>query len=470
MYDIGLIGLAVMGENLALNLAANGFRVAVYNRTPDKVTRFLAGRAQGTSCAGATSVAELVQLLKPPRSILLMVKAGEPVDAVIAELTPHLAAGDIIIDGGNSLFTDTQRRCQQLECYGINYLGLGVSGGEQGALTGPSLMPGGSRQAYSQVEPLLTAIAAKVDGAACCAYIGADGAGHYVKMVHNGIEYADMQLICEAYALLKQVAGLTTAELTATFTKWNQGELDSYLMAITADIFKATDELTGQPLVELILDKAGQKGTGKWTVESGLTLGVPVPTLAEAVFARFMSAYKHERLAAATILQGTAAPKLTQRAEFIQAVHDALYAAKICAYAQGFALLTAAGTNYGWELKPGTIARLWRGGCIIRAQFLERIAIAFEQEATPVNLMVAPFFAAELNRVQANWRQVMTIARQFGVALPAFNSALDYYDSYRSELLPANLLQAQRDYFGAHTYERVDRQGTFHTDWQRLKL
>ncbi|VBB05263.1 6-phosphogluconate dehydrogenase signature [Lucifera butyrica] len=464
-YDIGLIGLAVMGENLALNMANKGFQVAVYNRTVAKVDSFLQQKATGKPVGGAHSVAELISMLAKPRKILLMVKAGGPVDDMIAELVPHLEQGDIIIDGGNSFFADTRRRYEALKKQGIRFIGLGVSGGEEGALHGPSLMPGGDADAYGQVAPIFTTIAAQVANGSCCSYVGPDGAGHYVKMVHNGIEYGDMQLISEAYFIMKHALGLTAPELNAVFSNWNQGELNSYLIEITAEIFLQTDEQTGAPLVEIILDKAGQKGTGKWTSQSALELGVPTPTITEAVFARCMSAYKTERLAAAGILTGPSVRYDGSGEKFIQAIQDALYASKICSYAQGFALLKAAGEEYSWNLNYGDIALLWRGGCIIRAQFLDRINEAFRQDPKLPNLLLDPFFRDVLARVQSNWRLVVKVCKELGIPTPAFSASLDYYDSYRQAVLPANLLQAQRDYFGAHTYERSDRQGIFHTEW-----
>jgi 6-phosphogluconate dehydrogenase len=465
-YDIGLVGLAVMGENLALNIAGKGFRVAVYNRTVAKVDAFLAGKAKGAGLGGARSAAELAGLLSRPRKIILMVKAGQPVDDMIAEFLPYLAPGDIIIDGGNSFFQDSRRRYFALKERGIRFLGLGVSGGEEGALHGPSLMPGGDREAYDQLAPVLTRIAAQVADGPCCSYVGPDGAGHYVKMVHNGIEYADMQLICEAYYIMKQVLGLSAAELHAVFAAWNKGDLDSYLIEITSDIFARLDEVTGRPLVELVLDKAGQKGTGKWTSQSALDLGVPTPTITEAVFARCLSAYKDERLQAASLLPGPAAGFGGDTHAFVTAIHDALYAAKICSYAQGFALLRAASAEYGWNLNYGDLALLWRGGCIIRARFLDSIKAAFAQAPGLPNLLLDPFFRSVLAKAQDNWRLVVTTCKALGLPVPAFSSSLDYYDGYRQAVLPANLLQAQRDYFGAHTYERVDRPGVFHSEWK----
>lgn len=468
-YDIGLIGLAVMGENLVLNMASKGINVAVYNRTVSKVDDFLVNKAQGQTIGGAHSIEEFTAMLAKPRKIMLMVKAGKPVDAMIAELLPHLDKGDIVIDGGNSFFEDTRRRTEELAAKGIRFLGMGVSGGEEGALKGPSLMPGGDRAAYEEVAPIFTRIAAQVADGPCCAYVGPDGAGHYVKMVHNGIEYGDMQLISEAYYIMKNALGLSAEELYQVFAKWNEGDLDSYLIEITRDIFTKYDAETGKPLVEVILDKAGQKGTGKWTSQSALDLGVPTPTITEAVFARCMSAYKSERVAAATILTGPDAQYEGNREQFIEAIHDALYASKICSYAQGFALLKAASEEYKWDLNYGDTALLWRGGCIIRARFLDRIKEAFQRDANLANLLVDPFFHSIIDRVQANWRLVVKSCKELGIPTPAFSASLDYYDSYRRAVLPANLIQAQRDYFGAHTYERVDRAGVFHSEWLESK-
>lgn len=469
-YDIGLIGLAVMGQNLVLNMLEKGFSVAVYNRTVSKTEEFVAGQSLAASLAGSRSIKEFVELLTKPRKIMLMVKAGQPVDAMINELLPYLTPGDIVIDGGNSFFTDTQRRSQHLAERGIHFIGMGVSGGEEGALHGPSLMPGGERSAYEAIAPIYTRIAAQVAGGPCCTYVGPDGAGHYVKMVHNGIEYGDMQLISEAYYILKKALNLSADELHEVFAGWNLGVLNSYLIEITGDIFLQQDEYTGKPLVEMIQDKAGQKGTGKWTSQSALDLGVPVPTITEAVFARCMSAYKDERVAAAALLAGPEHPYQGDRQQLITAIHDALYASKICSYAQGFALLKAAGETYGWQLNSGDIALLWRGGCIIRAQFLDRIKEAFTAIPDLANLLVAPYFRDELSRLQKNWRLVVATCKELGIPVPAFSASLDYYDSYRQAALPANLLQAQRDYFGAHTYERLDRPGTFHTQWQKNDL
>ncbi len=464
-YDIGLVGLAVMGENLVLNMAGKGFKVVVYNRTVSKVEEFLGKNKEYSTLGGAHSIANLVGMLDRPRKIMLMVKAGNPVDDMINELLPHLEEDDIIIDGGYSFFEDTRRRTAYLEGKGIRFVGAGVSGGEEGALKGPSMMPGGNAKAYEELAPIFTRIAAQAGGRPCCSYVGPDGAGHYVKRIHNGIEYGDMQLISEAYYIMKNVLGLSTVELHEVFAKWNQGELDSYLIEITRDIFTRQDEITGQPLLEVILDKAGQKGTGKWTSQSALDLGVPTPTITEAVFSRCMSAYKEERVAAAKTLTGPTKQYSGDKKAFIQAIHDALYASKICAYAQGFALLKAASVEYHWNLNFGEIALLWRGGCIIRARFLDRIEESYAQDGKLVNLMMSPFFSEILTKAQDNWRLVVITCKELGIPVPAISASLDYYDSYRSAVLPANLIQAQRDYFGAHTYERTDRPGIFHTNW-----
>jgi 6-phosphogluconate dehydrogenase len=464
--DIGLIGLAVMGENLALNIESKGYRVAVFNRTTSVTEAFEAGRGAGRNFVFAKTLEDLVASLKPPRRVFTMVKAGAPVDAVQEQLIPLLSPGDILLDGGNSLFSDTVRRAKRAEEHGLLYIGTGVSGGEEGALKGPAIMPGGHAAAYDAVGEILCRISAHVDGEPCCAYIGPDGAGHFVKMVHNGIEYGDMQLICEAYWLLKNLLGLSAAELHQVFAEWNAGELDSYLIEITRDIFARTDPETGQPIVDIILDRAGQKGTGKWTSQIAFDLGVPAPTIAEAVFARCLSALKTERVAAAGQLPGPAArPYEGDRAAFIEAIRVSLYASKICSYAQGFALMAEAGREHGWSLDFGQIAKLWRGGCIIRARFLHRITEAYQRDRGLANLLLDPFFRDIMAAAQEPWRHVVATATRLGVAVPAFSSALAYYDGYRSASLPANLLQAQRDYFGAHTYERVDQPGAFHTEW-----
>lgn len=465
--DIALVGLAVMGENLALNIAGRGHRIAVYNRTAAKARAFLAGPAKNLPVRGAETLADLAAMLTRPRKILLMVKAGQPVDDTLAALRPHLESGDIVMDGGNSHYADTRRRHAKLAAAGIRFLGVGISGGEEGALTGPSIMPGGDPDAYVAVAPILTGIAAVVAGRPCCAYVGPDGAGHYVKMVHNGIEYGDMQLIAEAYAVMKNLLGLDPAAMQDAFRRWNEGRLQSYLIEITADILGRRDDLTGRPLLDLILDKAGQKGTGKWASQDALDLGVPVPTITEAVYARCLSAYKDERLAAGRVLAGPGGAWHGDRAACLAALEDALYAAKICSYAQGFALLRAAAREYGWDLDYGQIALLWRGGCIIRAGFLDSIAQAYGRDKNLANLLLDPFFAAELARSQAGWRETLAACQRHGIPAPAFAASLAYYDGYRSPVLPANLIQAQRDYFGAHTYERTDRPGSFHTDWTK---
>ncbi len=468
--SIGLIGLAVMGENLALNIERNGFPIAVYNRSRDKTDKFVATRAAGKNVKPTYSIPEFVAALESPRRILIMVKAGAPVDAVIDELKPHLDPGDIIIDGGNSLFADTDRRTVELEAAGLQFVGMGVSGGEEGALNGPSLMPGGQETAYKELEAILTKIAAQVDDGPCVTYIGPKSAGHYVKMVHNGIEYGDMQLIAEAYDLLKTGLGMGAAELHETFAAWNATELESFLIEITAAIFTKLDDETGEPLVDKILDAAGQKGTGKWTVQSAFDLGVPIPTMIAAVTARVMSSYKQERLAASQVLTSyTTARYHGDRAEFIDAVRDALYCSKICSYAQGMALLSAASQEMGYHLNLGEIARIWKGGCIIRAVFLDKIKQAFQRHPGLPNLLVDPDFKHTILSKEAAWRLVVGAAARMGIPVPAFSASLDYFDSYRRDRLPQNLTQAQRDYFGAHTYERVDRpRGEFfHTEWTK---
>ncbi|AYB45466.1 6-phosphogluconate dehydrogenase [Actinobacillus pleuropneumoniae] len=463
--QIGVIGLAVMGKNLALNIESKGFTVSVYNRSPQK-TEDMLKETEGKQVKGTFSIEEFVDSLETPRKILIMVQAGQATDATIEQLIPHLDQGDIIIDGGNAYFPDTQRRSKELAEKGFNFIGAGVSGGEEGALKGPSIMPGGQESAYKLVEPILTAISAKVNDEPCCTYIGPDGAGHYVKMVHNGIEYGDMQLICEAYQLLKDVLGLDAKDLHGIFTEWNQGELDSYLIEITADIFSKYDEETGKPMVDVILDTAGQKGTGKWTSQSSLDLGVPLSMITESVFSRFLSAMKEERVAASKILNG---PKTAafdgDKAEFIENVRKALFASKIVSYAQGFAQLRVASDEYGWNLQYGNLAKIWRGGCIIRSRFLQNITDAYENNPELKNLLLDPFFTDIIESYQDAWRKVVASAVSLGIPVPGFSSALAYYDSYRTANLPANLLQAQRDYFGAHTFKRVDKEGTFHYNW-----
>ena len=466
--DIGLIGLAVMGENLVLNMAGHGFKVAVYNRTTSRVDAFVEGRGRSRSITGTHTPEELIASLARPRRIMLMVQAGEAVDRVIDSLVPLLEAGDILIDGGNSNYGDTIRRTRDLARKDILFIGTGVSGGEEGALKGPSIMPGGNPRAWPHVKPIFQSIAAKVeDGSPCCDWIGSDGAGHYVKMVHNGIEYGDMQMICEAYALMRDVLGMSPGEMSEVFSAWNEGELESYLIEITAAILGHSDEDSGRPMVDLILDVAGQKGTGKWTGIEALQLGAPTATITEAVFARCISAIKEERVAASQVLEGPEAKFEGDRGAFVEDVRRSLYASKICSYAQGFQLLSMAAHEHGWELNYGGIALMWRGGCIIRAQFLGRIKEAFDADPRLANLLLDPYFAGAIAASQESWRRVVATAVRLGVPVPAFGSSLAYYDSYRSAQLPANLLQAQRDYFGAHTYERVDRpRGEFfHTNW-----
>jgi 6-phosphogluconate dehydrogenase len=466
--DIGLIGLAVMGENLVLNMESRGYTVAVFNRTTARVDEFLAGRARGKRIIGTHSVKELVANLKRPRKVMMMVKAGPAVDAVINEVAPLLEPGDILIDGGNTHFPDTTRRCRAMKERGLLYIGTGVSGGEEGALRGPSIMPGGDPAAWPHVKPIFQAIAAKVENnVPCCDWVGPEGAGHFVKMVHNGIEYGDIQLIGESYHLLSTLLGLTADELSGVFGQWNTGRLDSYLIEITRDIFAYQDPETGKPLVEQILDAAGQKGTGKWTVIAALDLSVPLTLIAEAVFARCLSAQKEERVAAAAVLPGPKPSYSGERRAFIDDVEMALYASKICSYAQGFALMRAQGQESGWQINNGGVALMWRGGCIIRSVFLGKIKEAFDRNPGLTNLLVDPYFAGEVNRCQAGWRRAVAAGVVNGIPLPAMTSALAYLDGYRSARLPANLLQAQRDYFGAHTYERVDkpRGQFFHTNW-----
>jgi 6-phosphogluconate dehydrogenase len=466
--DIGLIGLAVMGQNLVLNMNDHGFKVAVFNRTTSKVDDFLANEAKGTQIVGAHSVEELAGLLKKPRRIMMMVKAGDSVDQTIDHVLPFLEKGDILIDGGNSLFTDSNRRTKALAEKGILFVGTGVSGGEEGARNGPSIMPGGNPAAWPHVKEIFQAISAKVeDGTPCCDWVGEDGAGHYVKMVHNGIEYGDMQLICEAYDLLQRGLGLNADELAEVFTEWNKGELDSYLIEISSHIFAKKDD-DGLPIVDKILDTAGQKGTGKWTVISALDTGQPVTLIGESVFARCLSALKDERIEASKILNGPAAKPLdVERAEFIENVRRALYCSKMISYAQGYMLLRAAAKENGWNLNMGGIALMWRGGCIIRSRFLGKIKEAFDKNPGLDNLLLDSFFSSALNQYQASWRKAQVHAIELGVPTPAFSTALAFFDGYRTGRLPANLLQAQRDYFGAHTYERTDkpRGEFFHTNW-----
>ena len=467
LSDIGLIGLAVMGENLVLNMESKGFRVTVYNRTDRKVIDFLAGRAKGKNITGAHSIEEMVASLSRPRKVMLMIKAGSAVDEMIETLIPHLEKGDIIIDGGNTHFPDTNRRTAYVESKGLLYIGTGVSGGEEGALKGPSIMPGGSKAAWPAVKPIFQSIAAKVeDGSPCCEWIGENGAGHFVKMVHNGIEYGDMQLITEAYQIMRDLLHLSAEEMHLIFKEWNEGELDSYLIEITRDIlyYKDTD---GKPLVDKILDTAGQKGTGKWTAITALDLGIPLTIIGEAVFSRCLSAIKDERVIASKILRGPEKVFKGDKLSFINDIKSALYASKIVSYAQGYALMRAAAGEYGWKLNYGGIALMWRGGCIIRSAFLGKIKEAFENNPEITNLLLDPFFKEKVENAQKGWRNVVSASALNGIPVPALSSALGYFDGYRTEKLPANLLQAQRDYFGAHTYERTDkpRGEFFHTNW-----
>ena len=475
--DFGLIGLAVMGENLARNVESRGFTVAVFNRTTEKVDEFLAGPAKGGKFIGCHSLEELVKSIKTPRKIMMMVKAGQPVDDLMGQLMPLLSPGDVLIDGGNEHYTNTERRTKDVESKGLLFIGTGVSGGEEGALKGPSMMPGGSEKAWPLVKPIFQAIAAKVgpsNDIPCCEWVGPRGAGHYVKMVHNGIEYGDMQLICEAYLMLKEAAGLTNDQLYDVFDDWNRGELQSYLIEISRDIFSVKDDQGGSGhLVDKILDVAGAKGTGKWMSQLALDLGVPSTMVTEAVYARAISSIKDARVRASKVLSGpsvaTAGVNIGDKKQFIEAVRQALYASKICSYAQGFVQLQAAAKEHDWPLNYGDCAMLWRGGCIIRAAFLDRIKEAFDAQPNLENLLLFPYFAEATKKAQAAWRQVVVTATQVGLPVPEFSTALAYYDSYRRERLPANLLQAQRDYFGAHTYKRVDKEGTFHSEWLELR-
>jgi len=472
--DFGLVGLAVMGENLALNVESRGYRVAVFNRTVSKVDDFMAGRAKGKDFVGCHSLQELVDALETPRKVMLMVKAGPAVDAFIDQIIPLLDPGDVIIDGGNTHFTETERRTEYVESKGLLYIGTGVSGGEEGALKGPSIMPGGSEPAWPLVKEIFQSISAKVgpdNDIPCCEWVGPRGAGHYVKMVHNGIEYGDMQLICEAYWMLKNALGLSNDEIYEVFAEWNRGELDSYLIEITRDIFSVKDDATGEYLVDLILDTAGAKGTGKWMSQLALDLGVPSTLVTMAVYARGLSAMKDARVRASKELSGPSGTYQGDRDEFIEQIRQALYASKICSYAQGFVQLQAAAMEHNWPLDFSSIPLLWRGGCIIRAVFLQRIKEAFDADPKLENLLLNPYFKEAVESAQPAWRNVITTAVDLAIPVPAFMTALSYYDSYRSERLPANLLQAQRDYFGAHTYERIDKpgQGPFHSDWLRLR-
>jgi 6-phosphogluconate dehydrogenase len=464
--QVGVVGVGVMGKSLALNFESKGYSVALYDISKETIEKVMKEHGD-KRFIGTNNVEEFTQMLEVPRKILLMVNAGGVTDKAIDSILPYLEPGDILIDGGNTYFQDTRRRNERLKEKGIHFIGAGVSGGEEGALKGPSIMPGGQKEAYEKVSKMLTDIAAKVNGEPCCSYIGPDGAGHYVKMVHNGIEYGDMQLICEAYFLLKHTLNLDAQELHEIFTEWNKGELNSYLIEITADIFTKIDEETGKPLVDMILDTAGQKGTGKWTSQSALDLGVPLPIITESVFARFISALKEERVHASTVLHGPKAkPELPMNKEqWIEAVRQGLYMSKICSYAQGFAQLKAASEEYHWDLDFGSIAMLWRAGCIIRAGFLQNIKDAYDKNPALTNLLLDPYFQEIAEKYQASLRNIVSIAVQYGIPVPGFMSAISYYDSYRTPTLPANLLQAQRDYFGAHTYKRIDKEGSFHTKW-----
>ena len=467
LADIGLIGLAVMGENLVLNMESKGYTVAVYNRSTEKVDQFMNARGKGKNIVGTYQLEELVAALERPRKVMMMIKAGAAVDATIDALLPLLEPGDIIIDGGNTHYPDTERRVTYVESKGLHYIGAGVSGGEEGALLGPSIMPGGSKEAWPLVKPIFQSIAAKVeDGSPCCDWVGESGAGHFVKMVHNGIEYGDMQLITEAYHIMKKLLGLSADEMHQVFKEWNEQELDSYLIEITRDIMAFKDE-DGEPLVEKILDTAGQKGTGKWTGISALDLGVPLTLIGEAVFSRCLSSIKEERVEAAQILTGPTPNFTGDKKEFVEAIKDALYASKVVSYAQGYALMRAAAEENGWNLNYGGIALMWRGGCIIRSAFLSKIKEAYDNNPDLKNLLLDPYFKATVEKAQAGWRKVVAMAVTNGIPAPAFSTALNYFDGYRCDRLPANLLQAQRDYFGAHTYERIDkpRGEFFHTNW-----
>jgi len=461
----GVVGLAVMGENLALNIERNGFPIAVYNRTPERTKEFLSERASGLDIQGKFGIAEFVKSLARPRRILLMVKAGPPVDSVIQELKPYLDPDDMIIDGGNSYFKDSERRSKELEAEGLRFVGMGVSGGEEGALWGPSLMPGGPESAYKILEPVLTAIAAKSDSGPCVTHIGPGGSGHYVKMVHNGIEYGDMQLIAEIYDIMRRALGLSAAEISDVFTEWNKGKLSSFLIEITAEVLKYQDPETGTPLVDLVLDQAEQKGTGRWTSENALELATPIPTIDAAVFARTISSMKAKRVAASTILSGPQANQVAASAEILSDLENALYFAKFSSYAQGMALLRPAADAYQYNLNLAEIARIWKAGCIIRAALLDTIMQAFSQNPELDNLLLAPQVAPVINESSDSVRRVVTLARNAGIPIPAISGSLDYVDSYRTASLPANLTQAQRDFFGAHTYKRIDREGVFHTEW-----
>ena len=466
LADIGLIGLAVMGENLVLNMESKGYTVAVYNRTTEKVDHFVNGRGRGKKFIATHTIAEFCRAIRRPRKVMMLVKAGPAVDDLIEQLLPHLEAGDVIIDGGNTHFPDTIRRTKYVESKGLFYIGTGVSGGEEGALNGPSMMPGGSTAAWPLVKPIFQSICAKADGMPCCDWVGEDGAGHFVKMVHNGIEYGDMQLICETYQIMKDLLGMSNAEMHDVFAKWNEGDLDSYLIEITRDILAYRDD-TGAYTLDYILDAAGQKGTGKWTAIAALDEGVPLTLITEAVFARSLSAMKEERVAASAELSGPKKTFAGDRAAFLSDLHDALYAAKIVSYAQGYALMRQAAHTYGWNLNNGGIALMWRGGCIIRSVFLGKIKEAFDRMPNLTNLLLDPFFKEKVLTAQSGWRSVVASAVTNGIPVPSMSAALSYFDGYRTERLPANLLQAQRDFFGAHTYERIDKPRCefFHTNW-----
>ncbi|HLL73400.1 MAG TPA: NADP-dependent phosphogluconate dehydrogenase [Pyrinomonadaceae bacterium] len=467
---IGMIGLGVMGENLARNIERNGYSIAVWNREPKKVDEFVE-RLEGHEVIGAKTPEEFVKSLERPRKAILLVKAGDPVDWTVDQIKPFLEEGDIIIDGGNSYFMDTERREKALKAEGFNFIGSGVSGGEKGALLGPSLMPGGDRQAYEQIRPIWEAIAAKVDDGPCVTYIGPGGAGHFVKMVHNGIEYGDMQLIAEAYDLMRTVLGMSATEMADVFDEWNRGDLESFLIEITAQILRVKDEETGQPLVDLVLDKAGQKGTGKWTSDIALDLGIVTPTIDAAVDTRNLSARKEERVEASKQIKGPERAAFTgDRKEMVQAIHDALYASKICSYAQGMNLIRAGSEAYNWGIDLGECSRIWKGGCIIRAQFLDKIKQAYQRRADLPNLLLDPDFNAFVQQSQTNWRRAVSTAIQTGVAVPGMSASIGYFDSYRTANLPLNLTQAQRDFFGSHTYERTDKPGqpAVHTEWEEM--